>query len=129
MKEDGVVKRINDGRMTVEIIPSEKCKGCGSCGAAQPRSVKVSTDDLGDIREGDPVTVNVAAPAMFKVYLLLYALPLVVFVGLILAGYAVSGHPLWSFTGAILATVCVYVLIGRYMKNKPEFSPRICPRK
>ncbi len=129
MKEDGVVKEIKYGRVTVEIIPSDECKGCGSCGAAQPRSVKVGADGLGDIRKGDCVTVNVETPTMLKVYLLLYAVPLVVFVGLILIGYAVSGHPLWSFTGAVLATVCAYVLIGRYMKNKPEFSPQICSKQ
>ncbi|MBU0570442.1 MAG: SoxR reducing system RseC family protein [Candidatus Omnitrophica bacterium] len=128
MQENGVVKGIKDGVATVEIIPWDECKTCGSCGAAQPRSIKVSADDFGDIRCGDPVTVNVAPPAMLKVYLLLYAVPLVVFVGLILTGYAVSGHPLWSFVGAILATICVYVLIGRYMRNKPEFLPQICPR-
>ena len=129
MKENGLVKEIKDGVITVEIIPHEECKGCGSCGAAQPRSVKVGASDLGDIREGDPVTVNVEDPDMLKVYLLLYAVPLAVFVSLILVGYAVFGHPLWSFGVAILATVCVYALIGRYMKNKPEFLPTLCSRK
>jgi positive regulator of sigma E activity len=129
MKENGVVKGIKNGVVTVEIIPPEECKGCGSCGAAQPRFVNVSADDLEDIQEGAPVTVNVAAPAMLKVYLLLYGIPLVVFVALILAGYAILGNPLWSFAIAIFATVCVYVLIGRYMKNKPEFLPTICLRQ
>ena len=129
MKENGVVKKINDGVVTVEIIPPEECKGCGSCGAAQPRFVNVNADGLGDIQEGTPVTVNVDAPAMLKVYLLLYGVPLVVFVSLILVVYAILGNPLWSFAIAVLTTVSVYGLIGRYMKNKPEFLPKICLRQ
>ena len=126
MREEGIVKSIEKGNIVIETIPSGECKGCGSCGAARPRTISLDPSAFKDIKEGDRVTIDVDASAMMKLYILLYAVPLIVFVVSILTAYAILGEPLMSFATSLLITISVYTCVGRYLKSRPEFSPTIC---
>jgi len=129
MREEGIVKSIKNGNVIVETVPPEGCKGCASCGAASPRAISLNLSEFKDIKEGDCVTIDVQETAMMKVYILLYAIPLAVFVLSILLTYVLFREPLWSFISALLATCFVYVYVGRYVKGRSEFSPKICKIK
>jgi len=129
MKERGTVKSVCKDSIAIEIVPPEECSKCSSCGAAKSRIINVDPSGFDeDVRRGDQVTVDVGAVTMMKVYALLYMIPLTVFVVSLLGTFAVIKHPLWSFISALLTTCCAYVLIGRYIKKRPEFHPTVCKK-
>ena len=129
MKENGKVIKIENGMATVEITPEKECVKCRSCGMGRPRRMVVDAGMLRGAQEGDHVVVDVAALTMMKVYFLLYGAPLVVFTSLILIVYLISRDPLISFSAACLGTILSYIAVGKYIKNRPDLSPKICPRK
>ena len=128
MKEEGKIIKIDGTEAVIEVSPQEVCSKCGSCGAAKPRRVTVSAEKKAGLGVGDRVEVEVDTSSMMKVYILVYGIPLLAFLISIFSLYLISASPLVSFGGAILATVVIYVFIGRYMRSRPGFSPEICAK-
>ncbi len=129
MKEQGTVIEIKGNEAIVEIAPHDKCTKCCSCGAGKPRRFTVSGENAKGLAVGDRVEVDVATSSMMRVYLLLYGLPLVVFVAAVLLLYAIIGSPLISFTGALTATVAVYFALGFYARKSRGLSPKVTVTK
>ena len=128
MREEGVVICIGEETSVIETLPAKECKGCASCGASRPRRIKVDSRSLEGVKAGDHVTIDVPAFSMMKLYMLLYGLPLVVFAGVVLFLYYFSKNPLISFLVAAAATGLVYLITGKYLRNRTEFMPTVCAR-
>lgn len=129
MKEEGIVIKIENGDVVIETKPKEVCTKCCSCGAGRPQRVTISGEKAKGLKEGDRVEVEVETGSMMKVYLLLYGLPLAIFVGTVLVLYAVSNSPLISFFGGAAGTVITYFFVGYFVRKNQDFIPDICVRK
>ncbi|MGB2598882.1 MAG: SoxR reducing system RseC family protein [Candidatus Omnitrophota bacterium] len=125
MKEHGKVVKVNNNIAEIEVKPHEECHKCGVCGAARPRRITVSGENVPGLAAGDNVEVEIEPSAMLKLYSLLYGAPLVAFVGASLLLYAVLRSPLVSFAGALAATIFTYIAAGRLTRKIRIFSPHI----
>ena len=127
MKESGTVIKAEKTSAVIEIRKHEECHKCGGCNTARPVRMTVDGTQAEGLNIGDRVEVEIAASTMMKAYLLLYALPLVVFVAVILILYAVLRSPILSFMGAVAGTILAYLTIGLCIRKKHTFSPNIHP--
>jgi positive regulator of sigma E activity len=125
MKEEGTVVSINGNSVLIEISPHEECTKCCSCGANKPRQVTVSGEKAKELKVGDRVRVEIDPSIMMKLYMVLYAVPLGVFVAVVLLLFYFSGAPLLSFSGAIVCTAGSYFVAGRLIGANPAFAPEI----
>ena len=125
MKEEGTVIRIEKDIAVVEITPSEKCTKCCSCGASKARQVTVAGEAASSLAVGQKVKVEIDSSVMLKLYLMVYAVPLAVFVSVVILLHIFTGSPIISFTGALAATILVYLVMGHFIKTNPSFSPTV----
>ena len=125
MKEHGTIIKIKKDTVIVEIRPHEKCTKCCSCGAGRKRTVTVATDNVTHFNVGDNVEIEVDSSKMLKVYIYLYGIPLVVFVGIILAVHFVTESPIISFLVSLVGTGISLFVISAFLKGKKEYSPKV----
>ena len=125
MKEQGVVIEIKNDTVIVEITPHEKCTKCCSCGAGRKRTVSAGRHMSAHLDVGDKVEIEVDSSKMLKIYTYLCGIPLVVFVGVILAAYAVCGSPIISFLASLAGTAIAFFVISVFLKGKEEYSPKL----
>ncbi len=128
MKEEGIVIDIEAGQVVIETVLHEECKGCKTCGAGKPRRIVVN-EERKDLKKGDKVTIEIDPAIMLKLYTFLYAAPLLAFMAALLTVYGASKNPLSSFGVAIVITGITYLGVGKYIKNKKEFLPKIIKRE
>ena len=129
MKEKGTVRRLEAGAAVIEIVPPDACTKCCSCSAAKPKRVRIDGSNMPEVAVGDTVTVEIDTSSMMKVYLMIYALPLLVFVCALLGAYAVTDSPVLSFTAGLAGTAITYFIISRYIQAHPMALPQSCVRK
>ena len=129
MKEEGKVIEISKGNVVIEIIPKEECTKCCSCNAAYPRRVTVSEEKTGGLSIGGHVEIEIDSSSMMKLYILLYAVPLLAFVATIFGLYIILKSPIISFIAALVATLLVYMLVGFYIRRNFHVSPDVCTKK
>ena len=129
MKEKGKVIRIGEGVAVVETMPVEACTKCCSCGAGKPRKVTLSGEKAAGLRVGDAVEIEIADSSMMRVYLLMYALPLIIFVASVFLMYLFTASPLASFLMGLTATALTYFVIGRLINKGIPLLPDTCVRK
>lgn len=125
MKEEGKVIRAEKGIAVVEITPSEQCTKCCSCGASKARQVTVAGEEASSLAVGQKVRVEIDSSVMMRLYLLIYAVPLTVFISAVILLHTFTGSPIISFAGALAATVAVYLFVGHFIKRNPRFSPTV----
>jgi positive regulator of sigma E activity len=129
MKEKGTVISVKGGEAVIEVMPAEACTKCCSCSASRQRRVKVGREKAPGVSPGDDVTIEIDTSSMMKIYLVIYAVPLLVFTGVLFGVYAASESSIYSFVSALVGTVITYYLISRYIKKYPLFLPSACIRK
>lgn len=129
MKETGKVISVNGGQALIEVIPAEACTKCCSCSASRPRRVKVGREKVPRVAPGDLVTIEIDTSSMMRIYLVIYAVPLLVFTGVLFGVYAVSASSILSFVLALTGTAITYYLVSRYIKKYPMFLPTACIRR
>ena len=129
MREEGVVTKIIGADAVVEISPKEACSKCCSCGASEPRQIIVAGEQVKGLKAGDHVDVEINTRSMMRVYILMYMVPLIIFVGVVLCLHAFLGAPVISFIGALAATAIGYIFIGRYIRGHGAFVPNIRLKK
>ena len=129
MKEKAVVISTKEREALVRTVPNEKCSGCCSCGASKSRSFTVSLGEMSPPKEGDMLEIEVDPASMIKVYLILYAIPLLVFVLALVGVYAVTASPLLSFALASAVLGAVYLAIGYIVRRSPTLLPAVCVKK
>ena len=129
MKEKGTVMSLEGGAAVIEITPADACTKCCSCSAAKPKRVRIDGSNMPEVAVGDMVTVDIDTSSMMRVYLMIYALPLLVFVGALLGAYAVTASPILSFTAGLAGTAITYFIISRYIQAHPMALPQACVSK
>lgn len=129
MKEKAIVVKVKDKEVVVRTIPDEKCSGCCSCGAAEGRSFTVPISKTTSLCEGDTLEIEVAPGGLMRVYLIIYAIPLFVFVAVLIASYGATTSPLWSFMLASTALGAAYFIIGFLARKCQGILPAACVRK
>jgi positive regulator of sigma E activity len=117
--------RFEQGTAVIEIPPADACTKCCSCSAAKPKQVRIDGGNMPEVAVGDMVTVDIDTSSMMKVYLMVYALPLLVFVSTLLCAYALSRSPIVSFAAGLGATAVTYFFISRYIKSRPVTLPQV----
>ena len=129
MKEKCIITKITDKEIFLETLPGEQCSKCCSCNAGSPRHIVVTKDKAGNVAEGDKVEINVHTKSMMKIYIMLYALPLAVFVGSILVLSMFLPSPIWNFLHSLLLTLVAYLFIGIYIRRHTYFLGDIKVKK
>ena len=129
MREEGILVSFDGTSAVIETEQKEECTKCCSCKASSPRRIRVSLEKVRGINVGDKVYIDMDPRAMMRVYMLLYAIPLVSFVFGIIVLYAATVSPVISFMGAIIITIAAYGIIGRYIGKTGSFSPKIHPKR
>ncbi len=125
MKEQGIVIEITDSEATIRINAHEACTKCCSCKGKDDQTITISGKKREGLNVGDNVEVDIEEGSMLRVYSLLYAVPLVVFVVAILTLYSVLSSPILSFMGAIAFVVVTYFIVSRYIKKLSDLAPNI----
>lgn len=125
MKEQGYIIKIENTTATVEVRPHEACSKCCSCGAGKKRQVIVTSPNVQDMTIGQEVEVEVDDKVMLKVWLLLYGLPLVAFLAGLLVTNVFTKEPIIAFLAGLACTILTFLAVGRFLRNKPSYSPSI----
>jgi positive regulator of sigma E activity len=125
MKEEGKVIRADKDLAVIEITPSEKCTKCCSCGASKARQVTVTGENATGLAAGQRVKIDIESSVMMRLYLMIYAVPLAVFVATVIILHLFTESPIISFTVALAATILVYMGMGYFLKRDPRFSPTV----
>ena len=128
MKEEGIVEKIENSSLVIKTVPHKECKGCKTCGAGRSRSIALD-QRFEELKEGDKVEIEIDPSVMLKLYMFLYATPLLAFVLALLITYGALKEPISSAVIGIIFTGITYFLVGRYIKRKKEFSPKITKRE
>lgn len=101
----------------------EKCRGCGPMSRQDTISLK------GSCKEGDWVRVELPDKNFLSATAMAYAIPLVLFLGGLFLGNALSGgNELWALGGSMIGLVLGMVAVwccDRLIKGRPEWTPRI----
>lgn len=117
MKKEGKIVKIEEEDAIIEMLPQEGCSKCSLCKGLDVQRVTVNSVKVKGLSAGNRVEIEISESSMMRAYMLLYALPLIVFVGGIFAFYAAFHSPIVSLMGALLVTVLTYILIGSYIKK------------
>ncbi|MBL7072913.1 MAG: SoxR reducing system RseC family protein [Candidatus Omnitrophica bacterium] len=129
MKEVGKIIEVTDKFVVVETDVHEKCSKCCSCQASRGRQVSIrkKRDEFFSI--GDKVEIVVETKSMMRVYLLLYAVPLVIFISGVLAAHVITRSPIMSFAAGIAVLILCYAVLSIHIKNRHGFSDEISVKK
>ena len=124
MKESGIIIKKEKDSLVVETIPHKECKRCKTCGAGRSRKIVIDKK-YEDLKKGDKVQIETDPSVMLKVYMLLYGAPLLIFIITILTSYSLLESPVLSSILGTGLTIIGYFFIGKHIKKKKEFSPKI----
>ena len=126
MKDCGKIIKIDEKNITIEISPQAECQKCGACHGAKKRQLAIPVKPkYKDLAIGDNVDLIIEDSIMLKVYMLMYGLPLVIFVAGIVLTYFITEHPLISFAAALILTAITYLFLGKYTRTNEAFLPKI----
>lgn len=120
----GLVEKIVGNKATVRIISVSACSACKSNGACpisemKEKMVEVRLKENQEVSKGDSVNVFIAQSQGDKAVIIAYAIPIIVFIGLLLLVSYLKGSELLAGLVA-LGGVGVYFLILRLLKSKIE---------
>jgi len=129
MKEVGKIIEVTDKVVVVETDVHEKCSKCCSCQASRGRQVSIRNKGDEKFSVGDKVEIVVETKSILRVYLLLYAVPLVIFLGGVLAVHFITHSPIVSFAAGIALLGLCYAVLSIYIKNRHGFFAEISVKK
>jgi positive regulator of sigma E activity len=129
VKEKAIVVKVKEKEVIVRTIPDEKCSGCCSCGASEGRSFAMPISETIPFREGDILEIEVSPGNLMRVYLVIYAIPLLIFLAVLIASYKATASPVWSFVSACAALGAAYSVIGFLARKWHGMFPQACVRK
>ena len=114
-----------NGRWQAKIERSEACAGCHQCDFGKKESMLIPLDGDG-YRAGDTVTVTIPDRKVTHTALILYGIPLVLFLAGLALGYLLFRTDAASIIGA-LAGLGVSVIPLRLLGKKLTVEPKIAP--
>jgi len=129
MKELGKIIEVTDKFVIVETDVHEECSKCCSCQASRGRQISIRNKRDKKFSVGDKVEIVVETKSMMRVYVLLYAVPLVIFLSGVLAAHFITHSPIVSFAAGIAVLVLCYAVLSIYIKNRHGFSAEIFIKK
>lgn len=120
----GLIENVEGDKATVRILSVSACSACkakGACSMSEMKEklVEVHLKDHQDVKTGDSVNVAIGQKQGDKAVVLAYALPIIVFIGLLL--FASNMHASELLAGLVaLGGVGLYFLILHLFKSKIE---------
>jgi positive regulator of sigma E activity len=120
----GFVENVEGNKAMVRIISVSACSACKSKGACsisemKEKLVEVHLKADQEIKKGDNVNVVIAQSQGDKAVVFAYAIPIVIFIGLLLLVTTLKGSELLAGLVA-LGGIGVYFLILHILKSKIE---------
>lgn len=111
---------------TITYIRPDACEKCGGCSTmSQQRTIALK----GDCKQGDWVRVELPDNRFLSATLMAYVIPLLLFVGGLFLGNALSGgSELWALAGSLSGLVLglfAMRLCDRLIAGRPEWTPHI----
>jgi sigma-E factor negative regulatory protein RseC len=120
----GLVEKVEGDKATVRIMSVSACSACKSKGACsisemKEKLVEVHLKEFQDVKTGDSVNVAIKQKQGDKAVILAYAIPMIVFIGILVLLTKLNASELLAGLAA-LAGVGAYFLILRLFKGKIE---------
>jgi len=129
MKETGKIVQMTDKSIVIETDAHEACTKCCSCQNSEGKQITLDNHYDENFSVGDKVEIEISPVRILRVYLLLYALPLTIFVGGVFAANLLTLSPIISFIVGMAATILSYIVISRQIKKRDGFSSEITIKK
>jgi len=138
IEEEGIVAEIEGDIARVSLLKKSACESCSASGVCHPgdadKSFMEAANPLGAVK-GQRVKVVVAPQVYLKASIILYGIPMVVFVGGAILGknlaIAYSGEAnsdLWAFFAGMACLFVSFLFIRRYnthVEKTPQYKPVI----
>ena len=137
IEEEGIVMDAHDGMAKVSILAKSACEKCASSGVCHPEgedSFMEANNPLG-AKKGQKVKVVLAPQVFLKASIILYGIPMAVFVAAAIIGKNVgtaygsaSQSDLWAFLFGMTAMLVSFFFIKRYnrkVEKTQEYKPVI----
>jgi len=120
----GLVEKIEGDKATVRILSVSACSSCKSKGACsisemKEKLVEVHLKKSQDVKIGDSVNVTIAQKQGDKAVILAYAIPIIIFMGLLALFTQLKASELLAGAAAI-GGVGLYFLLLHLFKSKIE---------
>jgi sigma-E factor negative regulatory protein RseC len=125
IEEEGIVAEIVDGMAKVAIMKKSACEQCAASGVCHPgeSDLMEAANPLG-ARKGQKVKVVVAPQVYLKASIILYGVPMAVFIAAAIGGknlalrLGFAAHSdLWAFLAGSAALVVSFFFIRGYNKK------------
>ncbi len=122
MEQTVRVQRVfEDGTAQVLRVRESACSGdchkCAGCGAAQQKMLVMAANPIG-AKPGDTVIMQTETAPILKAALMLYILPLVLFVGGFLAGEWLWQNGIWLSLGGLILGFALVRAYDRHLSKK-----------
>jgi sigma-E factor negative regulatory protein RseC len=137
IEEEGIVMEARDGIAKVSILAKSACEKCASAGVCHPGdedSYMEASNPLG-AKKGQKVKVVLAPQVFLKASIILYGIPMAVFVAAAIigknAGLKYGGEAqsdLWAFLSGMAFMLVSFFFIRRYntkVEKTKEYKPVI----
>jgi sigma-E factor negative regulatory protein RseC len=137
IEEEGIVMETVGGMAKVSILAKSACEKCASAGVCHPAgedSYMEAANPLG-AKKGQRVKVVVAPQVFLKASIILYGIPMAVFVAAAIIGKNIAqrysgeaNSDLWAFLSGVAFTLVSFFFIRRYNKKvetTQEYKPVI----
>ena len=137
IEEEGIVMETHGGSAKVSILAKSACEKCASAGVCHPEgddSYMEATNPLG-AKKGQKVKVVLAPQVFLKASIILYGVPMAVFVAAAIIGKNVGSayggeaqSDLWAFVSGMTFMLVSFFFIKRYNKKvekTQEYKPVI----
>jgi sigma-E factor negative regulatory protein RseC len=129
MRETATVVSVKDDIAILTKIRSEACKACpvkGTCSSASGSReirIKARKGDI-ELKPGDLVEIEVKNFSATKVAMLLYGIPLAVFIGILVIMHYLGASDNYSLLTSFVGLSITYFMIYRYdKKNREKIMP------
>ena len=132
MKEIGIVSGIQGKKAQVIIQRSSACGDCGACQVGKNKlTMETNAVNAVGAQRGDQVEVEMSFVNILKASLILYGIPLIVFILGVFAGNYIPfqnqpDNPLISFLSGLLLMTLSYIVI-KIFDQKGVFSVKYEP--
>ncbi len=131
MRELAVVKELEGDIVLLEKARTEACSTCGSkngCSVSlSEKKVTIKAMKNGvEVHSGDTVEIDTGNVSATRVSMIVYGIPLAVFLVTLIAINTILGSEVLALGAAFASIVVVYALIALYdKKNREKLMPKI----
>lgn len=124
--EQGTVINIKKNKAEILFKPSSMCMTCQKCERGKEGKFHLMVEDSLGCKKGEKVEVQIVTPSQLKAIILLYGLPLIVFILVNIIVYSILDNLKFNpdlsviigLSSAILFTGITYYIISKWCKRK-----------